>query len=182
MGLKGEMLPIGERIRMERERKGWNIDDLVERTGYPESILQSVEENKIVPPVGLIIQISRALRLDIDENDIDQEKISSHDRVKSHKKRIASYAYKTLTKGHAGNHLRSYLVTIAAGERHKGVEYRHEGEEFIYVLKGGLLVEVGGEITKLSKGGSILFNSDLYHKLSNPTKKTAELIVTIYIP
>jgi quercetin dioxygenase-like cupin family protein len=73
-------------------------------------------------------------------------------------------------------------VTIDAGAKHKGVEYKHEGEEFIYVLKGGLILQVGANVTALSQGDSIHFNSGLHHKLSNPTEETTELIVTIYIP
>jgi uncharacterized cupin superfamily protein len=73
-------------------------------------------------------------------------------------------------------------VTIDAGTEHKGVEYKHEGEEFIFVLKGGLVIQVGDNITVLSKGDSIHFNSGLHHKLSNPTAETTKLLVSIFTP
>jgi quercetin dioxygenase-like cupin family protein len=112
---------------------------------------------------------------------VDGKKASTS-RAKGHKKRVASYAYSSLTKADAASHLRAYLVTIDAGVEHQGVEYRHEGEEFIYVLKGGLVIQVGANTTILSKGDSIHFNSGLHHKLSNPTAEATKLLVTIYTP
>ena len=32
--------------------------------------------------------------------------------------------------------MKAFLVTIDPKQDHKMVEYRHEGEEFLYVLKG----------------------------------------------
>ena len=93
-----------------------------------------------------------------------------------------SYAYTSLTRHGLDKHLRSYLVTIDPKTKHKGVEYHHEGEEFIYVLKGGLTIQVGENLTKLKPGESIHFNSALHHKLSNPTGETTELLVVVYTP
>lgn len=173
---------MGEKMKNAREKKGWSVSDLASETGYPVSVLQNVEENKIVPPVALVLQISRALKFNMAAGDSAKGKKAGTHRTQSHKKRVASYAYTTLTKASARNHLRAYLVTIAAGAKHKGVEYQHEGEEFVYVLKGGLIIAVGENVTVLSPGDSIHFNSGLHHKLSNPTKETTELLVTIYIP
>lgn len=180
--IKKKTASMGEKMKNAREKKGWSLNDLAHETGYPANVLKSVEENKIVPPVALILQISRTLKFNMTaDGSADGKKAAAH-RTKSHKRRVASYAYTTLTKANAGNHLRSYLVTIDAEAKHKGVEYKHEGEEFIYVLKGGLVLQVGANVTVLSKGECIHFNSGLHHKLSNPPEETAELLVTIYIP
>jgi len=73
-------------------------------------------------------------------------------------------------------------VTIDPETEHKGVEYHHEGEEFIYVLQGGLIIQVGQNTSTLKKGGTINFDSSISHKLSNPTGEKAELLVVIYVP
>jgi len=173
---------LNERMKTAREKKGWSINDLARETGYAVNVLKSVEENKIVPPVALILQLSRALNFNMEDEAAVDDKKASRDRTKSHQKRVESYAYTTLTKAGAKNHLRAYLVTIDAGTEHKGVEYKHDGEEFIYVLKGSLTIKVGTKTTALAKGDSIHFNSGLFHKLSNPTQEAAKLLITIYTP
>jgi quercetin dioxygenase-like cupin family protein len=180
--IKKRAAALGERMKNAREKRGWSINDLAHETGYPANVLQSVEENEIVPPVALILQLSKTLKLNMEAADPATGKKASDMRIKGHKKRVASYAYSSLTEASAKNHLRAYLVTIDAGTEHKGVEYKHEGEEFIFVLKGGLVIQVGDNITVLSKGDSIHFNSGLHHKLSNPTAETTKLLVSIFTP
>ncbi len=173
---------FGQRIRSIREEKGLSLEDLSLETGYPLDILEKVEKDEVVPPVSLVLQLTRTFKVDMEQLELDEEKKAAKRRVKSHKKRVASYAYTSLTKPGLERHLRAYLVTIDPSAEHKGVEYHHEGEEFIYVLKGGVTVQVGQNITTLGKEGNIHFNSALRHKLSNPTKEATELLVVIYIP
>lgn len=173
---------FGSKIRGLREEKGISLEALSRETGYPLEVLRDVEEGKIAPPVSLVLQLSRTFKIDIEPLQGGQEKEASKKRVKSHKKRVASYAYSSLTQPGEEKHLRAYRVTIDPETEHKGVEYHHEGEEFIYLLNGGLTIQVGQNISTLKRGGSIHFNSSLHHKLSNPTKEKAELLVVIYVP
>jgi quercetin dioxygenase-like cupin family protein len=179
---KKKILTLGERMKNAREKKKWSMNDLARETGYPANDLKKVEENKISPPVAMVLQLSRVLNFNMEAEEDQEDKKASQVRTKSHKKRVDSYAYTSLTQADAQKHLRAYLVTIDAATEHKGVEYMHEGEEFIYVLKGGLMIQVGANITVLSKGDSIHFNSGLHHKLSNPTQESTKLLVTIYTP
>jgi transcriptional regulator with XRE-family HTH domain len=173
---------FGKRISNMREEKGLSLEDLSQDTGYTIELLKEVEEGKVAPPVALVLQLGRTFKIDIEQLQGPQEKEASKKRTKSHKKRVASYAYAPLTQPGEEKHLRAYRVTIDPATEHKGVEYHHEGEEFIYILDGGLTIQVGQNTTTLKKGGSIHFNSSLHHKLSNPTKVVAELLVVIYVP
>ena len=65
---------------------------------------------------------------------------------------------------------------------HSGVGYRHEGEEFVYVLAGNIEVTVGEHVNRLDGGDSLHFNSGIHHNLKNVSDQTAILIVVIYNP
>lgn len=173
---------FGKKIRTLREEKGLSLETLSHESGYPLQVLKDVEEGKIAPPVSLVLQLSRTFKVDMENIQTGQDKAIVKKRVKSHKKRVASYAYTSLTLPGEEKHLRAYLVTIEPETDHKGVEYHHEGEEFVYVLNGGIAIQVGQNTTTLKKGGSLSFNSSLHHKLSNPTAEKAELLVVIYVP
>ena len=79
-------------------------------------------------------------------------------------------------------HLKAFAVSIDPRSEHKGVEYQHDGEEFVYVLKGTIEVLVGENNNHLSDGQTLHFNSALVHKLSNVGDETAELLVILYVP
>jgi len=179
---KGEKTSLGQRMKAGREKMGMGIEDLALETGYLPEILVGVEEDRTVPPVSLVLQISRVLKLDMDELETQEDIQTTKRRSRSHKKRVDSYAYTPLSKPGPDKHLRGYLVTIDALTEHKGVEYHHAGEEFIFVLKGGITVQVGDNVSTLDRGESLHFNSALHHKLSNPHSETAELLVIVYVP
>jgi transcriptional regulator with XRE-family HTH domain len=172
---------FGERLRRLREAKGIGMEALSNDTGYPEDFLNDIEEGKIAPPVAVVLQLSRFFDVDMDQLQGARSKEVARQRTTSHKKRVASYAYTSLTTP-GEKHLRAYRVTIDPETEHKGVEYHHEGEEFIYVLQGGLRIRVGQKTSTLKQGGCISFDSSLSHKLSNPTKEKAELLVVVYVP
>jgi quercetin dioxygenase-like cupin family protein len=78
--------------------------------------------------------------------------------------------------------MKAFLVTIDAKQDHKMVEYKHEGEEFLYVLKGHIEVVVGENQHLLKKGETLHFNSGITHKLRNVSDDEAKLLVVIYTP
>ena len=157
--------------------------DLAKQTGLPEETITRVEEEQEIPPVGAILQISRALGLDASGllNQSEQE-TRRKSKKESFKKRNQSYGYKTLSPGAATMHLKAFLVTIDPRQDHEMVEYRHEGEEFIYVLKGEVDVTVGENQYHLTSGKSLHFNSSTAHMLRNPGPVETQLIVVLYAP
>lgn len=176
-----KMTSIGKKIKMVREEKNYTLDHIANETGYSVDYLKSIEAGKKMPPVGALLQISRALDMDsgalLREQDAAQD-----DRVKAYTKRTDAYAYETLTPGAENKHLKAFRVTIDPLQEHKGVGYQHEGEEFDYVLKGKVEVVVGDHVNVLCAGDSLHFNSGIKHQLKNIGEEAAELIVVIYSP
>lgn len=172
---------FGQSIRAYREERKLSIEELAHETGYPADLLEKIEKDETTPPVALVLQLSRTLHVNVEALDDDKTKKASS-RVKSQKRRAGSYAYTQLTKSGSDKHLGGYLVTIEPNTAHEGVEYHHEGEEFIYVLKGRLSISVGKNTSLLKQGECIHFNSALHHKLSNPSDEKADLLVVLYIP
>ena len=158
-----------------------SLDRVANETGFSVDFIKQVEAGKRTPPVGSLLQISRAL--EIDSGDLlKEEEDRMQDRIKAYTKRTENYAYTTLTPGAENKHLKAFKVYIEAMQDHKGVGYQHEGEEFIYVLAGKIEVMVGDHVNRLNAGESLHFNSGIHHKLRNIGKEKAELIVVIYGP
>jgi len=178
---KSTVLSLGKRVKEARSRLGISLDELAQRSGYTAKVISAIEEEQMVPPVALILQLSRILKLDMEPDD-SAGTTATRLRAKSHKRRVDSYAYQALTRPKADMHLRAYQVTIEPNTEHKGVEYHHEGEEFVYVLEGELKIQIGDNMNTVKKGQSIHFDSSLHHKLNNPSSQTAMLLVVIYVP
>jgi transcriptional regulator with XRE-family HTH domain len=180
---KSRAVNLGAEIRRLRKKSGLNLEDLAKQTGLTEDYLARIEEETEIPPVGAMLQISRVLSLDAGKL-LSQGETADRKRKKkeSYQKRKRSYAYKTLAPGGTTMHLKAFLVTIDAHQDHDMVDYRHDGEEFVYVLEGKVNVTVGENEYKLAKGRSLHFNSAIPHMLRNPGNVRTELIVVLYTP
>jgi transcriptional regulator with XRE-family HTH domain len=175
-----EPKPVGKRIRLAREERGLSVKELASRGGCLDEYLEWVEDGQVEPPVALLIQLARALKLD--SASFLQVGDSTHRRLKEAAKRTEHYSYKTLTAPEADSHLMAFSVTVPPKTAHKGVGYQHEGEEFVFVLSGEVEIMVDRKTTRLSQKQSLRFNSNLDHHLSNPGERDAELLIILYLP
>jgi quercetin dioxygenase-like cupin family protein len=72
------------------------------------------------------------------------------------------------------------MVTIEPQLDHKPVAYKHEGEEFIFVMSGDLELTLGSNVQKYKAGESVHFNSDIPHKLKSVSNEETKCLVVLY--
>ncbi len=178
---RSEPAKLGERIRKSRVEKGLTLTQLANETGVPEHDLEKIEAGETMPPVGSLLSLSRALDLDSDAF-LKEEKAARKKLAKAYEKRTENYAYETLAPGARHKHMKAFRIRIEPKSAHQGVGYRHEGEEFVYVLSGSVEILVGEQKNDLGPGECLHFNSGVPHKLTNTGDSEAELIVVVYTP
>ena len=174
---------LGQSLNRLRKRKKLSVEELSGLTGLTASHLEEIEAGTSFAPVGDMLKIARALTVDPDEllrsgSDEEREK----NRVNVFTQREQAYRYEVLTPGAKKDHLRAFRVVIPPRSEHPSVNYRHEGEEFVYVLKGEVEIQVGNRMHHLKKDEAFHFNSTVRHALKNPGKTATVLIVAIYTP
>jgi transcriptional regulator with XRE-family HTH domain len=172
---------VGKAIKKARQEKKCSFEQIANQTGFSVDYLKNVEKGKIIPPVGTLLQLSKALGID-SMSLLCEPNSKMQQRIKEHAKRTENYAYKTLTPGTANKHLKAFHVSIEAHQEYKGVGYQHDGEEFVFVLSGKIELSVGNNKNTISQGKSMHFNSVIPHNIRNLSDKISELIVVIYTP
>ena len=174
---------LGSKIKKMRRAQKMTYEELGAESGLTPDTIREIERGEILPPVSSLIKLAKALQIDSGDLLSDEERENAEKRkVESYEKRTSEYAYRSLTPNARNKHMKAFHVTIDPKQAHKMVEYQHEGEEFIYVLKGFLDISVGDNTWTLKTGQSIHFNSALIHKLNNPKAEKTELLVVVYTP
>jgi quercetin dioxygenase-like cupin family protein len=174
---------FGAKMKQLRQARKISFEQLTNKTGLSQRYLRGIEEGITIPPVSAVIQIAKALSVDSGSFlSAEEQEASQKRRRESFFKRTQAYSYKTLTPDAEQKHMKAFLVTIDPKQDHKMVEYRHEGEEFLYVLKGDVAVRVGENENLLKKGENLHFDSGITHRLSNLSDEEAKLLVIIYTP
>lgn len=174
---------FGDKIRKLRESHEWSLEDLAQDTDQSPEFIQQVENNEIVPSVSFLLKLSRALDVDPGTFLREEEKAAIEDkRAQAFIKRTKNYAYQTLTPGAENQHLRGFMITIEPRQAHKPVAYKHEGEEFVYVMEGSLELTLDNKVNHLKMGESMHYNSEIPHKLKNLGNETTRCLVILYTP
>ena len=154
-----------------------------EKTGQSPEFISQVENDEVVPAVSFLLRLARALDVDPGTFLREEEKTAILDqRAQAFVKRTKNYFYRTLTPGAENEHLRAFMVTIEAKQTHKPVAYKHEGEEFVYVMAGTVELTLGNRPHLLKTGESLNFNSEIPHKLKSIGNEETRCLVVLYTP
>lgn len=182
MAERKKTLPLGKRLlRLRRDRK-LTLKHVANETGLTPEHLSKIEKGEVIPPVAVVLQLSKAIGIDSSVLLREEKRRAEESSDRDYQRRTEAYSYRTLTPEARHRHLKAFKVFIDPLSDHEGVSYRHAGEEFIYVLTGKIEVKVGENENILGPGESIHFNSSVVHKLRNLSGEKAELLVVLYTP
>lgn len=181
---------VGEKIKKLRMEKGMSLQDLAEKTGFTSALLSQVENHMISPPLGTLIKISKAIDVPIGLFFEDQRE-APFTIVRAGERKITSrvtsktgvkygYSYESLAYDKKGRHMEPFLVTLEEATIKNQQEFRHEGEEFIFVLEGKMEVQLGEHTDLLEPGDSIYFDSTIPHRVQCTDEGPAKILACIY--
>lgn len=186
------ILPVGERIKTLREKRGLTLQELAEKLGFSSALLNQIENHLVSPPLGALIKIAKGLNVSLGE--IWGEK-GGESYVLTRKgeggtvSRFASkegisygYSYNSLGAGMEDRHIEPFIITLEPPTVKKPEPSRHEGEEFLYVLSGRVEICLDGHTDIMEPGDSIQYSARLSHRLSCVGEEPAEMIAVIWSP
>jgi len=178
---------LGKRVSRYREQLGLTQEQLAVNSGLDLAFIQDVENGLVYPPISSMIKFSRALGQRVGTFMDDQfqpdpivvkaderkEETSSSRGAKGH------YHYFPLGKGKTDRHMEPLFIRIEEDDV-KEIS-SHEGEEFIIVVSGKVLMKYGKERTTLTVGDSVYYNSVVPHFIG-AVEGPAEIYAVLYVP
>jgi transcriptional regulator with XRE-family HTH domain len=159
-------------VRALRKLRGLTLNSLAQETGFTKGYLSRIELSQKIPPIGSLATIARALNVDLAYFFQDQTTPlrRSWCVVRASEKRPVvrggtafGYDYASLAYNLEHQHMEPFLFRFPANlEKH--VYFEHDGEEFIYILKGSVEFKIGDETLVLHAGDSLYFDARIPHK------------------
>jgi transcriptional regulator with XRE-family HTH domain len=160
-------LNIGDRIKMLRVSQNRTMQEIAEASDLSKSMISKIENNKAVPSVAALVKIAKSLGTTI-SGLLEQESFLSAIHV-TKKKALENltptdkgYLIHPYASGYHAKKMQPFLFVARKGEVIPH-ELSHEGEEFMYVIKGQMKVQVGEVEYLLNTGDSLYFNSVQKH-------------------
>ncbi len=178
---------VGERILKIRKEKDLSLEEISKMTGFDVAFLSKIENKEVQPQLGTVIRLSKALdsafgRLVSGVGDKlysitrkDERRTIQRSTSKKSKKRV--YTYKSLAPDVQGRHMEAFLVQLE--EDPEKETSLHEGEEFIFVLDGEVILEIGEDKYVLEPGDSAYYLSTTAHHIA-AKKGKATIVAVMY--
>ncbi len=177
---------IGDRIRRIREAKGLSYEELSNITGFDVDLLEKIEKNEVQPQLGTIVKLSKALHSAFSRllsgvgNRLysitrkDERKVVSRS---TSAKGTRLYTYQSLAPEVQGRHMEALMVRLEESpDQEMSV---HDGEEFIYVLEGTVLLKIDADEFELFPGDSVYYLSTTPHIVA-AKKGSANILAVLY--
>ena len=177
-------LRLGERLREIRQQRKWTLDKVSAITGLAKSTLSKIENERISPSFDVVRKLAVGLGIDVPQLFASSSEIKASGR-------------KTLTRAGAGRYhptatyehellcveltnkkmlpFKSVVRARSFAEFHGWV--RHQGEEFLLVLKGRIaFYSEFYEPVMLDQGDCVYYDSGMGHACISVSEEDAQIL------
>jgi transcriptional regulator with XRE-family HTH domain len=174
MDMKTRHSTLGSLLRSLRLRNRWTLKQMSQRTSIPVSTLSKVEHDRLTLTYDKLVQLSQRLNIRISE--LFADPIGSVETAVTARRSIGHTddAVRVNTKNYDYYYLcpelrKKRMIPILTRIRAKSAEefgalVHHSGEEYIYVLKGGIkVITEFYDPVVLNVGESIYIDSNMGH-------------------
>jgi quercetin dioxygenase-like cupin family protein/DNA-binding XRE family transcriptional regulator len=184
----GKKENLGERIRRAREMRGLTLGDLSSRTGIRVETLERIESNELIPPLGELIKLGKAVEMRMGffiSPGVDKPMavvrsdcrpaISRYGKGRSEQ---YGYFYESLAPEKANRFMEPFLITMVPTDVQD--LSTHDGQEFIFVLEGEMKAQVGDQVEVLRAGDAVYYDSNCPHLVKCAGDKPAKILAVLY--
>lgn len=184
--LEQEAVTPAQNLRAAREKRGFSVQELSQRTGIAQRELEQVEAGQIMLPLGQVIKLSKVLSLKMADMISVGDKAftivragerSEVQRFGKAKQASHGYEYVSLAPGKKDRLMEPFLVTLHPASSDEPSS--HDGQEFIYVLDGEMEVIVDDNHDILKPGDSIYYDSSTTHLVRAHGNKPAQILAVL---
>ena len=170
----------GVRLRQLRLSRHLPLAEVASAAGISVGFLSAIERSQMSASVGTLRKLARYYKLNIldffDPAQANPYRVRPEERKRLH----AGPGVEMELLAWGNTVMEPHLFTIAPGAG-SGESYSHEGEEFLFVLRGALDITLEGQPHRLRAGDSFYFESNTPHTWRN-SGKTETVVVWVNTP
>jgi DNA-binding transcriptional MerR regulator/quercetin dioxygenase-like cupin family protein len=159
---------VGSHLRQLRAKQRLSLARVAQSVGISVGFLSALERSQMSASVGTLRKLARFYKANI--LDFFDATGASSRQVKPEQRKVLEAGpgvrMELLAWGNTAV-MEPHLFRVAP-EAGSGDSYTHEGEEFLYVLRGELAITLEKKEYRLKKGDSFYFESATPHHWKNP--------------
>ena len=156
-----------------------SLVELAAQSQLTKGALSKIETGVTSPPISTLMRIADALDVAIADFFVDP---NTHPRVvvtrkgegTIHENSRVGYSYEALAMEMRSKFAEPFVLTIRPEDPDN--QFRHEGEEFVYMLSGQMDMTIDERTYKIAPGDSVYFDSGQLHSFRVRGKRPARFL------
>jgi transcriptional regulator with XRE-family HTH domain len=172
-----DLAAFGQRLRGAREARGWTLDQFAQHAGLSKAHLSRLESGERQASIGTLVELSTALGVRISAllgEDSEPHALATF--PPDTPRHSANGLHIAACSGYAESRAIESLRVTVSPDRPPSPPVVHQGEEFLYVLKGPLELEYDGVLHELATDATAHFDARRPHRMS-ATSTAAEVLL-----
>lgn len=175
-----DSLSLGSNIRRDRRRQKISLEKMAAGTGLSTSFLSQLERGKVNVSVDNLRKISDFLGVEM----VSFFEVQAGRSLGSLTRRgqgtildvegSTAYSESLIRKGSANVQATMYVNPPGEGRK---TPASHNGEEFVYVIRGEVVYSLNDQEYHLREGDSMYYRSETMHSWFNPGRKESVIII-----
>jgi transcriptional regulator with XRE-family HTH domain len=186
--IAGARTQLGQHVRQLRQRVNKTLRDISAVTGLSKSTLSKIENGSLSVSYDTLIKLAGALSIDVANlmSTASAEPTTAASTARKSLTRAGDgeiyeteqYRYELLCNDLSQKEMIPLMATLRAHSLSSTSELRaHPGEEFVYVLRGGVTVHTEFyKPIRLTVGDSLYFDSTMAHSLLSVGNEDAQIL------
>ncbi len=166
---------IGAKIKELRRAKKMTLQDVANETGFSTALISQIENNNVSPPIATLSKISNFFDVKIGHFFAENEEECPYEVIRSTERTVIpkvvskdgtnhGYFYESLSVRKKNTKMDPFLLTL--NEKVTNTDtYSHNGEEFLFVMKGTAELLLDDQHITLNEGDSVYFDATIKHRL-----------------
>lgn len=185
MTMVAETLDIASRVKALRKKNGWRLHDLSEKTGISVATLSKLENGKTKLNFSTVNKLAQGIGVAVTDLTSPGLAYTKDTTMTLGGGGVVfetrDVDYEVLCADYAGGNQGYAKLSVKSRSFEPNLPWhRHPGKEFIYVLKGILVLHTEDrEPITLKRGDSLLFDSSIGHHYVNASRSETELLLSL---
>ena len=179
---------IGPKLRALRLKKKMGLVELGRHTSLSPAMLSKIERGRLFPTLPTLLRIALVFGVGLDYFFVGaREKpvvgvVRRRERLRFPEKQGArepAYHFESLDFAAVERRFNAFLAEFPGTPADRLRPHQHPGGEFIYVVRGTLIIRIGEEDHVIATDDSVYFDSSVPHSYRREgTRTCAALVVT----
>lgn len=180
---------IGAKIKELRRGKKLKLQDVANETGFSTALISQIENNNVSPPIATLSKIAHFFDVKIGYFFNENEEESPYEVLRGSERSVVprvvskdgtsqGYFYESLSVRKKNKQMDPFLLTL--NEKVTNTDtYSHNGEEFIFVMKGCADLLLDDQHIILGEGDCVYFDANLKHRLFSSGADEVQVLAVV---